>query len=330
MENESVSKLWTKFVEDIECHRAELFSYCLALTENPFDAEDLVSEAMIKTFASSAFTVGNIETPIAFLIRVASRLWVDEVRRRTRQEQALNDEKSETLPDTSDVSLLYLLDPIQRATFVLHDVFELSHAEIAHTLSISPENSRVILHRGIKGLTKMIKQNRAPSASKELVDRFIEAFRSHDVEQVKALMLDEIETSLFPMGREFRPKDELEWLPSAMSVEAERIEQRELLGENTILVYVASPQGSKLQEIWVLEECEGFISRVNDYGYAPHILQWVEDHLRLRSKTERYAGELNEPEAKNQQVSLRNGRVKTRRRANYHGPVPLRVLHPVA
>ncbi|NKB96877.1 MAG: hypothetical protein GKR90_00025 [Pseudomonadales bacterium] len=286
MENKSLSKLWTKFVEDIECHRVELFSYCLALTENPFDAEDLASEAMIKTFASSAFTVGNIETPIAFLIRVASRLWVDELRRRTREAEVLNDEESETLPDTSDVSLIYMLDPIQRATFVLHDVFGMSHAEIAHALSISPENSRVILHRGIRKLTKVIKRKSEPSASKELVDRFVEAFRSHDVAQVKALMLDEIETSLFPMGREFRPKDELEWLPSAMSVEAERIEQQEILGENTVLVFVASPQGTKLQEVWVLEESEGFISRVSDYGYAPHIVHWVEGYLGLRSKSE--------------------------------------------
>jgi len=284
MSEQDVRDEWNHFVAEVEPQRSRLFHYCLSLTKNPFDAEDLVSETLIKTFVSRAFTSNNVESPGAFLIRVASRLWIDEWRRRAPGTQGLvtQDETASETVDLTEmedgVGALYgALNPIQRAIFVLKEVYQMSHKEIAATLSISPENARVVLHRAKEVLTDEDLQERIPRSSKALVEKFIEAFMSHDVTRVTSLMLDEVETSVFPEGREFASKDKLEWLKSAFSIKTHSLELRYVLGEPAILIFRMRDGDEQpfLEEVWMLEESHGKIARIVDYGYTPYVVSWV-------------------------------------------------------
>ena len=111
---------WNRFIEEAEPHRLALFRYCLGLTNNPFDAEDLVSESIMKTFVSRSFTDETIESTLAFLIRVASRTWIDE-KKRTAMHTSLVDVEEQGSEDVAAFvtdaanSLYEQLQPEQRA-----------------------------------------------------------------------------------------------------------------------------------------------------------------------------------------------------------------------
>jgi len=293
--DDTLRKNWDRFAEELEPHRHSLFRYCLKLTRNPFDAEDLVSETMIKTFGSRAFTTNNVETPLAFMVRVASRTWIDEQQRRERtasnsqaEVEAAAPEGPDTLAVGDAAGVLYdQLTPVQRAVFVLKEVLDMSHKEIGKVLSISPESSRVILHRSKMEIEDV--RTRAPRASEQLVQRFVTSFLAHDVEQLKSLFLDEVEATVFPKGRELRKKEELEWLATALSYGASDMQVRDVLGDQVILVFrTAEQEGEALEEVWLLEESSGKIARVIDYGVSPYLVGWVADYCKVIPRDARF------------------------------------------
>ncbi|MEM7019108.1 MAG: RNA polymerase sigma factor [Pseudomonadota bacterium] len=279
--DEALSSKWNRFIEEVEPHRLALFRYCLGLTSNPFDAEDLVSEAIMKTFASRSFTDDTIESILAFMIRVASRLWIEEQRRVSLHQPADGFEEfaAEDLgPEIAEAAdtLYEQLAPEQRAVLVLKEVFDMSHKEISTALSISEEKSRVTLHRSKSILSPS--KRRAPRATRGLVEQFISAFLAHDAEQVKSLLLDEIETVVFPAGREIAPKDEAQWLSVSFEHQPSHLQIADVLGDLAILVFRKDEKGDEaLEEVWLLEESAGRVSRIIDYGFSPVLVGWIAD-----------------------------------------------------
>ena len=285
---------WSRFVEEAEPHRLALFRYCLGLTRNPFDAEDLVSEAMMKTFSSRAFTDDSVESTSAFMIRVASRTWIDEQQRSAPHISSI--ETEETGSGDGDLRsvvadathLLYdQLNPEQRAVLVLKEVFGMTHKEVSRRLSISEENSRITLHRSKAALSA--DKPRVPKISKRLVEQFVEAFLSHDIDRVKSLMHDEIEAVVFPLGREIASKDEVQWLPVSLSHRPSDLQVVDVLGDLAILVFRTDDNGDEaLEEIWLIEESAGLISRVVDYGVSPVLVGWIADFCGQKARDPRF------------------------------------------
>src|SRR5262249_62138369 len=69
--------------------------------------------------------------------------------------------------------LLECLDPKERAVFLLHKVFDYTHAEIAETLDLSEAASRQLLHRA----SQHVAANRPRvKASRETHQRLLSAF----------------------------------------------------------------------------------------------------------------------------------------------------------
>jgi len=283
---------WSRFIEEVEPHRLALFRYCLGLTRNPFDAEDLVSEAMMKTFASRSFTDDKIETTSAFLIRVASRTWMDEHRRSAPlfpsvEVEEPGPEDLDPLVTDAAKALYDQLQPEQRAVLVLKEVFDMSHKEISRALSISEENSRVTLHRSKAALKP--DKHRVPRASKHLVERFVEAFLAHDIDRVKSLMHEEIEAVVFPLGREISSKDDVQWLPVAFKFRPSDLQIVEVLGDLAILVFRTDDTGDEaLEEVWLIEENAGLVSRIVDYGVSPVLVGWIAEFCGQKPRDSRF------------------------------------------
>lgn len=282
---------WNRFIDEAEPHRLALFRYCLGLTNNPFDAEDLVSEAIMKTFASRSFTDDDVESILAFMIRVASRTWIDEQRRSARLVSADDEEsRAEDMQPlvTDAANALYdQLMPEQRAVLVLKEVFDMTHKEISMALSISEENSRVTLHRSKAALEP--NKHRLPKASRQLVERFVEAFLSHDMDRVKSLMHDEIEAVVFPLGREISAKDDVQWLPVAFSHRPSDLQIADVLGDLVILVFrTDDAEDEALEEVWLIEESSGLVSRVLDYGVSPVLVGWIADFCGRKPRDARF------------------------------------------
>src|SRR5215813_14205914 len=82
---------WREYLGLIEPFRADLSRYCRKLTGDVWDAEDLSQDTLLKGFALLGSTFHKIERPGAYLLRIATNLWIDTYRRRVLEEAALQD-----------------------------------------------------------------------------------------------------------------------------------------------------------------------------------------------------------------------------------------------
>lgn len=299
-----VQEVWLRFVDEVEPLRSDLFQHGLRLTRNAFDAEDLVQDALLRAFGMLGQRNQEIGSLRAYLLRVLTNLWIDEQRRHKPIlfEGELDELKSRDGGQKKDVPSLALRDatvqlgglrPRERAAVVLKEGFDLSHRAIAEILTTSEGAVKVALHRGRKHLEALRELPSAePRVSTELVDRFVDAFRRHDLEAVKGLLAEDMEAQNFPSGvawgREYHAKKG--WLNGSFYhhiPEREknrephplRLEVVDLLGERVVLVFRGEPEA--LEEVWLLEEQAGEISRIRDYCFCPDLVEWVGQRLGL-------------------------------------------------
>src|SRR4051812_25937007 len=144
---------WYGFLEAFEPLRPELYRYCRHLTRSPWEAEDLSQDALARAFVTLAQVGDAPPNPRAWLFRVASNLWIDQVRRQ-RSEAPLGNEQPQPeagsdprLTREAAGTLLGQLAPQERAAVVLKDVFELSLEETAEALSTTVGAVKAALHR---------------------------------------------------------------------------------------------------------------------------------------------------------------------------------------
>ena len=144
--------------------RPLLFSIAYRMVGTVSDAEDLVQEAFLRLHREER-EGAEIESPKAFLTTVITRLSIDHLRSaRVRREEYVGEWLPEPLlvdpgptpadhaeiGDTLSLAFLVLLEslsPLERAVFLLHDVFGYSHAEIAGVVDKSVDNCRQIARR---------------------------------------------------------------------------------------------------------------------------------------------------------------------------------------
>src|SRR5499426_1322620 len=130
--------------EVFDGHRRLLFDVAYRMTGSVADAEDLVQEAWLRW---STVDAGQVHNPKAFLVRTITNLSLNQLTSaRARRERYVGPWLPEPLltqPDASQeaemaesVSMAMLvvletLSPLERAVFLLHDVFGYSHVEVA-------------------------------------------------------------------------------------------------------------------------------------------------------------------------------------------------------
>lgn len=144
--------------------RRLLFSIAYRMVGTVSDAEDLVQEAYLRMHREQREGT-EIESPKAFLTTVITRLSIDHLRSaRVQREQYVGEWLPEPLledpgpgpldhaemSDTLSLAFLVLLEslsPIERAVFLLHEVFGYSYAEIGEAVGKSEQNCRQIAVR---------------------------------------------------------------------------------------------------------------------------------------------------------------------------------------
>lgn len=108
----------------------------------------------------------------------------------------------------SFVAGLQQLPPLQRAVLVLRDVMGLPTSEIADMLATSPASVNSSLARARSGFRPERKPETVPlprsPQEANLVERFVDAFQSGDLERVIALLADDAKFSMPPEPVEFR------------------------------------------------------------------------------------------------------------------------------
>jgi len=191
-----VTASWRRFLETYEPLRPELYRYCRHLTRSPWDAEDVAQEAMARAFVTLGLMSEPPRNPRAWLFRVASNLWLNQVRQARELPAAFAADAPE--PATSAEpratreaagTLIAQLSPQERAAVVLKDAFGLSLDEIAEALATTTGAIKAALHRG---RARLVDPEPAPAGAvaPAVLDAFCAAFNARDLDRLTALLLD--------------------------------------------------------------------------------------------------------------------------------------------
>lgn len=196
-----VREPWHRFLEEVEGLRPELYRYCRYLTRSPWDAEDLVQDTLARAFVSLGCTFQELASPKAWLFRVASNQWMNQMR---RHRELLDDDllarraalaagaaelADARLTREAAGTLVALLAPQERAAVVLKDVFDFSLEEIAEALSTTPGAIKAALHRGRGKLAEPPAEAKAPPPP-AVLDAFVAAFNARDLDRLTSLLLE--------------------------------------------------------------------------------------------------------------------------------------------
>ncbi len=149
-------------VAGFEPHRRRLTALAYRMLGSVAEAEDIVQEAWLRWHAAERESVAD---PDAFLARVVSRLCLDHLgSARARRELYVGPWLPEPVLDSAalhagtasdyaeDLTMALMLalerlSPLERAAFLLHDVFELDFPDIAETLGRNPAACRQLAAR---------------------------------------------------------------------------------------------------------------------------------------------------------------------------------------
>jgi RNA polymerase sigma-70 factor (ECF subfamily) len=191
--------------------RPLVFSIAYRMLGSVSDAEDIVQETFAR-FQEALMRDTRIESPRAYLSTIATRTSINHLRRaRTRREQYVGEWLPEPLiedpapgvaehAETSDsLSLAFLvllesLTPVQRAVFLLHDVFDYDYGEIATMIGKSEQNCRQIGVRARKQVDERKPRFEASRRQRdELAERFFAAVERGDTDGLVALLAADVE-----------------------------------------------------------------------------------------------------------------------------------------
>lgn len=189
---------------DFEAERRRLTRLAYRMTGSLTEAEDVVQDAWLRW----AGVDGGIESPPAYLTRIVTRLCLDRSRSARAQRETyvgpwLPDplvgsvELSETVSDDITVTLMLALErlsPLERAAFLLHDVFDVPLSEVAITLDREPAAVRQLASRARKHVRGARPRFDIKPADAERITRaFFAAARDGDVAALSALLAENVE-----------------------------------------------------------------------------------------------------------------------------------------
>ncbi|MFF0263935.1 RNA polymerase sigma-70 factor [Kribbella sp. NPDC004536] len=184
-------------------HRQVLVGAAYRVVGSVSDAEDVVQEAWLRWTGVDHDEVRDVR---AYLIRITTRLALNKLReQKARRESyvgpwlpeplAVDDDDPAAaveLADSVSMAMLVVLEtlsPLERATFVLREVFELPYDEIAETLGRSESAVRQLAHRAREHVHARQPRHRVDKARHdELTMRFMQAAGTGDFDQVVALL----------------------------------------------------------------------------------------------------------------------------------------------
>ncbi|MFD5018227.1 RNA polymerase sigma factor [Paenibacillus sp. NPDC058367] len=164
--------------------------YCLALTQSPWEAEDLAQDTWVKalgymktskhsklksdmndtsqmnnnsehTSRTNFSLLTNHPNPEALLLRIARNTWTDIMRRKATLSRVLEMDQPRTEEaagyglfeiEAAFQALQKHLSPLQQAVFLLRDVFEHSGSEAAEILDTTEGAIKAALHRARQAL----------------------------------------------------------------------------------------------------------------------------------------------------------------------------------
>jgi RNA polymerase sigma-70 factor, ECF subfamily len=189
-----------------EDQRRRLMGVSYRILGSIADAEDVVQEAWLRWSATDTATVRN---PEAFLTTVVTRLSLDRLRTlKARREvyagpwlpepvtAETDPQAAAELADSLSVALLVVLEtlsPLERAAFVLREVFAEPYAEVAEILGRDEAAVRQLVSRARKHVDAGGARYRADRETHiEVIERFLAACQNADLEALLSVLAPDV------------------------------------------------------------------------------------------------------------------------------------------
>mgnify|MGYP000660488964 CR=1 FL=1 len=194
-----------QLAKQFEAHRDHLKSVAYRMLGSWSEAEDAVQESWLRLVRSNADDIDNLG---GWLTTVVSRVCLDVLRsRKSRGEEPLeaqfpesnasddsrgDPEQEAILADSIGVALLVVLDnlnPAERVSFILHDIFAMSFSEIALIVGKSEAATRQLASRA----RRRVRGGQVPSDAnlerqRKIVDAFLAAAHAGRLESLLTLL----------------------------------------------------------------------------------------------------------------------------------------------
>jgi RNA polymerase sigma-70 factor, ECF subfamily len=200
--------------ESFETYRTYLFAIAYRMLGSAMDAEDMVQETYLRFQATPPETQESIVSLKAYLTTILTRLCLNQLQsaRRKREQyvgpwlpepistdratEAANPEERMELYESLSLAFLVLLEelqPIERAVFLLRDVFDYEYAEIAAFLGKSEVACRQAFSRAKKHLAdRRPRFTPSPETQREMLTSFLRAVQGGDIDGLKTLLAEDV------------------------------------------------------------------------------------------------------------------------------------------
>lgn len=174
------------------------------------EAEDAVQDAFLRVRETAPETIDNKR---AYLTRIVTRLCLDILKSAHKKRvdyvgpwlpEPLHDVSDFTgspaatteLADDLSIGLLYALErltPLERASFLLHDVFDIGYDEIARTLERSEDSCRQLAARARQHVRASRPRFKVtPDDERRYLEAFVVASQKGDMAALEALLADDV------------------------------------------------------------------------------------------------------------------------------------------
>ncbi len=198
----------TELLDDL---RPRTFAIAYRMLGSVSEAEDVVQESLLRVH--NAIEQGEeISSPRAYAATIATRLAIDELRSaRARRETYVGEwlpepvtERQEDDParqaelaDSLSLAFLVVLEsltPEQRASFLLHDVFDYDYDRVAEIIGTSRQNARQLASRARRQVQDETPRfDPSPEERDQLAASFLAAAENGDFDALEALLAEDVE-----------------------------------------------------------------------------------------------------------------------------------------
>jgi RNA polymerase sigma-70 factor (TIGR02957 family) len=193
-------------MDDFEQHRGLIFAVAYRMLGSVADAEDVVQDAWLRWSAGDRTEVAD---PKAYLVRIATNTAIDRLRSdRAKRESYIGPWLPEPLQTTQDAAdlveltesvsmamlvVLETLTPLERAVFVLREVFGFAHSEIAGILDRSEASVRQVSHRAREHVaTRRPRFDTDRAEQRRVAEEFISAAAGGDLDRLLAVLAPDV------------------------------------------------------------------------------------------------------------------------------------------
>jgi RNA polymerase sigma-70 factor (TIGR02957 family) len=190
-------------------HRSLLFTVAYEMLGSAADAEDVVQEAWLRWAELRPDLRAGVRDPRAYLVRTVTRQALNRLRALSRRrEDYVGEWLPEpllTVPDVAEdvelaesvsiamLTVLESLTPVERAVFVLREVFDVPYEEIAEAVGKSAAAVRQIVSRARSHVAARRPRMRVDrSEQQEVVERFLAGVTTGDVQGLMDVLAPDV------------------------------------------------------------------------------------------------------------------------------------------